>query len=99
MTRGVLVEILPEYSRVARHYLPAVDALRRAQTSTTQRDDSLPSSTPVKGLFTIEGVDLSARRSPGRGRGLPRMKVPTRLIWKTSTCPTLLSRTASAVLT
>lgn len=43
-----VVEILPEYSRVARHYLPAVDALRRARTSTTQRDDSLPAGTSVK---------------------------------------------------
>ena len=44
-----MVEILPEYSSVARPYLPAVDALRRAQASTTQGDDFLPSGTPVKG--------------------------------------------------
>ncbi|MCT1834544.1 helix-turn-helix domain-containing protein, partial [Kocuria palustris] len=42
------VEILPEYSRVARHYLPAVDALRRAHASTTHRPEIGPSSTPVK---------------------------------------------------
>ncbi len=44
-----MVGILPEYSRLAHHYLPAVDALRRAQTSTAQRGDFLPSGTPVKG--------------------------------------------------
>lgn len=49
MTRGSLVEILPEYSRVARHYLPAVDALRRAHASTAQRDDFPPSGATVKG--------------------------------------------------
>ena len=43
-----MVEILPEYSRVARHYLPAVDALRRAQASTTHRPELDSSSTPVK---------------------------------------------------
>ncbi|MBD2761584.1 hypothetical protein IEE92_03270 [Kocuria sp. cx-116] len=43
-----MVEILPEYSRVARHYLPAVDALRRAQASTVKRGDFLPPGTPVK---------------------------------------------------
>ena len=42
------------------------------------------------GLFPDEGVG-SARRSPDSGRGLPRMKVPTPLIWKTSTCVTLPS--------
>lgn len=43
-----MVEILPEYSRVARHYLPAVDALRRAQASTTHRPELVSSSNPVK---------------------------------------------------
>ena len=43
-----MVEILPEYSRVARHYLPMVDALRRAQISTTHRPERGFSSTPVK---------------------------------------------------
>lgn len=57
-----VVEILPEYSRVARHYLPTVDALRRAQASTTQRDDSLPSDTPVKGSRRA----LSFRLGPGQ---------------------------------
>ncbi len=55
------------------------------------------------GLFTVEGVaDVvwgSARWCLGRGRGLPRMKVPTRLIWKTSTCTTLPRQRASAALT
>ena len=41
-------EILPEYSRVARHYLPMVDALRRAQASTTCRPKRGSSSTPVR---------------------------------------------------
>ncbi|WP_454293829.1 ROK family protein [Salana multivorans] len=54
-------------------------------------------------LFTVEGVaDVvwgSARWCLGRGRGLPRMKVPTRLIWKTSTCTTLPRQRASAALT
>jgi DNA invertase Pin-like site-specific DNA recombinase len=43
-----VVEILPEYSRVARHYLPAVDALRRAHASTTHRPELGSCSTPVK---------------------------------------------------
>lgn len=41
-----VVEILPEYSRVARHYLPMVDALRRAQASTTHRRELGSPSTP-----------------------------------------------------
>lgn len=55
-----MVEILPEYSRVARHYLPTVDALRRAQASTTQRDDPLPSCTPAKGSRRALSLRLSA---------------------------------------
>lgn len=39
-----------------------------------------------KGLLAVVGVDVIARRRRGGGRGLPKMKVPTRLIWKTSTC-------------
>lgn len=43
-----MVEILPEYSRVARHYLPMVDALRRAHASAAQRYRFEGSATPVK---------------------------------------------------
>lgn len=43
-----VVEILPEYSRVARHYLPIVDALRRPQASTVERDRPEPPGSPVK---------------------------------------------------
>ena len=43
-----VVEILPEYSRVARHYLPAVDALRRAHASTGHRPAHGSSNTPAK---------------------------------------------------
>ena len=41
---------------------------------------------------------LSARRSLGRRRGLPRMEVLTPPIWKTSTCLTLLPMRASPAL-
>jgi len=40
-------------------------------------------------LFTIQGVALVGASLAGRGRGLPMMRVPTPLIWKTSTCLTL----------
>ena len=43
-----MVEILPDYSSVARHYLPAVDALRRAQASTDQHDCPERSGTQAK---------------------------------------------------
>lgn len=43
-----VVEILPEYSRLARHYFPMVDALRRAHASTTHRPELSSASTPVK---------------------------------------------------
>jgi hypothetical protein len=44
------------------------------------------------GLFTVEGVvGWVARRSLGRGRGLPMMGVLTPPIGKTSTCLTLPS--------
>jgi hypothetical protein len=53
-------------------------------------------------LFTVEGVAASrgdsARRCPGRRRGLPRMEVLTLSIRKTSTCTTLPRRPASAAL-
>ena len=46
-------------------------------------------------LFTNQGVGSAVGvcgvAAGWRGRGPPKMKVPTRLIWKTSTCPTLPS--------
>lgn len=51
-----VVEILAGYSRVARHYLPAVDALRRTQSSTTHRPELGFSSTPAKA--TRRALDL-----------------------------------------
>lgn len=45
------------------------------------------------GLITVEGVAAGAGASPGRGRGLPMMEVPTPSIQKTSTCLTLPSAT------
>lgn len=51
------------------------------------------------GLFAVEGVGGPARRCRGKGRGLLKMKVPTRLIRKTSTCLTLPLGAASPALT
>lgn len=57
----------------------------------------------VKWLFPDEGVagsgGLLARRSRVGGRGLPKMKVPTPDIWKTSTCLTLPLRPVLAAPT
>ena len=52
-------------------------------------------SVGINRLFTNQGVGsvvgVCGVAAGWRGRGLPKMKVPTRLIWKTSTCPTLPS--------
>ncbi len=42
-------------------------------------------------LIAVEGVVLVGASEAGRGRGLPRMEVPTPAIRKTSTCLTLPS--------
>jgi len=53
-------------------------------------------------LFPVEGVSevvwSFGASVIGRGRGLPKMEVPTPDIWKTPTCLTLSCRPALVVL-